>query len=588
MFQDSETTSVDFLSAKAKSFEKVDNHSQTPAVPSCSSATQCSAGETSTAQTQVVETSFIPEDASVEVEEQKLKDFLFRVLGLVLPALTRNLKSTAFSDYFVNRKENIELTVQGVVPRMDFSGFLKQILISANQEVFEEELRETHRSLRTCSALNMNASLVAISYGHHDHVGWCTHPGAVAVYSLSKIFSSSVLLAQPHSQAQPSTQAAKKGLAEPLIVLHTPTCATFVSFHPSLPGILAVGTFTGDIMIWDILRRVTAALPLMSTRSGDVTHKEAVVAMRWVNFDAARSSAYRLVVLSRDGRLAVWALGNKLSAPVSVGQCVEAVPLRRKDRPGATQKVTVGGVVFGHDGLDRMAGVVGGENGHIFKVSLHPPKEKTSTVYNAVLLKYAGHSAALSAIEFNPFVPGVFLTCGFDGFVHIYNVLRREPVLTLSLPSSPDSSAVLQIPTACCWSRLRPLVIAVLTSEGHLHLFDLLLNTNPPIVPVLSLNVCQDLRHLLSDGSLSSSQKALTHPTGTKIVDPALVTSLRGHLATPAGVMLDRQGSLVVSFVSGHCVGYSVSSGLCLSPAHEEDRLRALVSLTQQLQDDDD
>jgi len=56
-------------------------------------------------------------------------------------------------------------------------------------------------------------------------------------------------------------------------------CVTSLAFHPSKPSILAGGTFSGEIFLWDIFK----GDPLLcSSRIDEYYHREAVTEMQWV------------------------------------------------------------------------------------------------------------------------------------------------------------------------------------------------------------------------------------------------------------------------------------------------------------------
>lgn len=180
----------------------------------------------------------------------------------------------------------------------------------------------TTKSLQLpCCAISWNesGSLIAGAFGYADHDGWCRHKGGVAVWRAFGLGKQSL--------ASHAASASGTPTWAPEVLLEVSSCVTSVSFNPHTPGLLAAGTASGEIMVWDVSvggggdgrePPVVASHPM-----DDFIHRDSVVGLQWVATDSASSatrSQQMLMSLSSEGRMHVWSLSNGLKYPVSSGQ----------------------------------------------------------------------------------------------------------------------------------------------------------------------------------------------------------------------------------------------------------------------------
>jgi len=177
-----------------------------------------------------------------------------------------------------------------------------------------------------------NGSVVACSYGHANHVGWCTHS------------SSSLAFWNVHRR--------QLSLDIPDTSLELDCCCLSLAYHPQQPTILAGGMFNGEIRIWDVAKieesttsggmgddehnaeeetsmqgaaagthtsdsHYSSGSPLlMRSNIDDAFHREPVVSVAWFRDPSTRS--WMLASISGDGRVLIWPMEdplNKLQYP---------------------------------------------------------------------------------------------------------------------------------------------------------------------------------------------------------------------------------------------------------------------------------
>lgn len=95
-------------------------------------------------------------------------------------------------------------------------------------------------------------------------------------------------------------------------------------------------------------------------------------------------------------------------------------------------------------------------------------------------VRYEPHAGAAHGIDCSPFQRQLFLTCGADGSVRLYHMLKQQPLLIV-MPCSAHLYAVQ-------WSPSRPLVFAAAAADGRVYFYDLLRSRGDLVLPVLSLD----------------------------------------------------------------------------------------------------
>ena len=261
-------------------------------------------------------------------------------------------------------------------------------------------------------------------------------------------------------------------------------------FHPQHPALVAGGTYSGEVYVWDLSREGDAQR--FKSIVTDLSHREPVVRVSWhySTAEAARRAkveeAYQLLSLGADGKLLVWHwAGSGPGVPVFGYELV---------RPQAEthQLVRHGGscLAFQNQGLGKqsMSFLVGTDTGGVFRglldhneasieeFSSAAAKGQRPRLRSPVQAEYEAHDGPVHAIQWSPFQRNLFLTAGSDSCIKIFNTLQPQPLALLE----PTHGSLL----SAQWSPSRPLVVAATESEGRFFLYDLSSDSLHPSVTV--------------------------------------------------------------------------------------------------------
>jgi WD repeat-containing protein 34 len=169
-----------------------------------------------------------------------------------------------------------------------------------------------------CAAVSWSCtgSMLAAGYGCTDHVGWCKHRAGVCIYNFygggPKRPESGVEQTITSEAQQTVAAVGSYGGVAPAVVFETSCCVCSVAFHPEKPGVLAAGTFNGEVLVWDLNREDEQLL--YRSKSDDYMHREPVCSVAWV-WDAA-TRVHLLVTASSEGKVLMWSLEQGLTYPV--------------------------------------------------------------------------------------------------------------------------------------------------------------------------------------------------------------------------------------------------------------------------------
>jgi WD40 repeat protein len=168
---------------------------------------------------------------------ETLRTFLGHAEPLMSKTLMSNLQSTAFDGYSASIEDQVhEISL-------------------ANK--FKLKRREID-SVCTQVAWNKSGSSIAVAYGRFDHESWCTHKGNLAIFNISR--------------NSPDT---------PTFSTEVSSCLMCIAFHPDLPSVIAGGTFSGQVMVWQTNDSLDNSI-LASSRTYEMSHEEPVSSVSWV------------------------------------------------------------------------------------------------------------------------------------------------------------------------------------------------------------------------------------------------------------------------------------------------------------------
>ncbi|OQS07316.1 hypothetical protein THRCLA_00691 [Thraustotheca clavata] len=486
-FNDAHGGSCSFRSKAIVKKNGVNASTETPPVEFTSADTQTAIAADSWCQTEPIQIAIAKEPA----DENAVKEFLKSAGRLMLDEMKASMKSLAFDDFIVedHQVEDNEATKLFTLAFDYFAHFKSPV----------EGKRDAQETLKLqCTGVSWNAtgSVIAVSYGRFDHTGWCNYRSALCLWNIF------------HHDFNPS---------KPNLVLETSSGLMCVAHHPTMPAVVAAGTFNGEVIVWNTSLEENL---VASSGIGDYFHREPISKLSWV-YDAT-SRDYNIASVSGDGKVLIWQLKDKLGFPV------EGYLLCTKAKTKTKGSLLLGGIALAFRPNDRTnkSFIVGTEAGAITRcfankaakistkgeikwsnnaqriLSMSPQpmdvrrhvetyaKEKklrdvrVSAVFDskpdmhalypsALDFGFESHGGPIYDLVFSPFHGSLFLSCSSDGCIHLYHYLQKNPLITIQVGSN--------YLYALAWSKTRPLVFAAASEDGKMYIFDLNVNRLSPV-----------------------------------------------------------------------------------------------------------
>lgn len=401
----------------------------------------------------------------VKCDEEALAAFMETAKEEVLSVLYHGARNTAFDNYEpVWSKGTSDLTAAYTL---------------SSPHAVEGELHALDVSW------NSTGMMLAVAYGRLDTSGWCYNNGYVCVWNLLRpdVDSNS-----PHHTIQLDAYV------------------TSVAFHPTSPLTLAIGTYSGEVIV---VPNVAADIPQQySSSQSSLSHREPVSQLQWVQNLMEPRDDYRYILCSasQDGTVAYWTPTNKLARPVEVHRVqnkshlpvgVEALSYVRSMAEKGLSVPSVDGALL-----------LGLENGDVGRgrtrfMDAEAPK-KDDVVAPLSIDWLDGHRGPVQSLSTSPYFRHLFLTCSSDGSARLYNQMERFPVLSLE-PSSETKHFLYDAQ----FSPFRPSVIALVSRSAFLHIYDLQKTSSKPSysveagvdgAPVVSVSFNDAASDLLATG----------------------------------------------------------------------------------------
>lgn len=275
------------------------------------------------------------------------------------------------------------------------------------------------------------ADLFAVGFGSYDFMRQGT--GVICCYSL-------------------------KNTRYPEYVFNTDAGVCCLDWHPLHPGLLCVGLYDGQVLVYDV--RTKNKKPIYASTVRTNKHTDPVWEVRW-NTDES-SGVLNFFSISSDGRVSTWFLmKNKLESEELMELKLVSGTASNSEDDEASLTGLAGGLCFDFHKQSEHLFLVGTEEGRIHKCS--------KAFSGQYLETYEGHSMAVYTVRWNPYHPKIFVSASADWTVKMWDHTNRTPVMSFDLAQAIGDVA---------WAPYSSTVLAAVTSDGTVHVYDLDVNRN--------------------------------------------------------------------------------------------------------------
>lgn len=327
------------------------------------------------------------------------------------------------------------------------------------QRVFWDERLCKGRSVTDIDWSTKFPELVVVSYSRSDATATDESDGLVLVWSL-------------HLADRPE------------FVFRAQTDVLTVCFSQFHPNLVIGGTYSGQIIIWDLRAK---SLPILKTPLSAAGHTHPIYSLQMVG----TQNAHNLITASTDGMICSWML-DMLARPQ------ETLELLNTAHP-KTDEVSV--TVIGFPDQETTHFWVGTEEGHIYQAARYDRAGQKAGLN--LIEVYRGHAAPITGLHFHPLhgpvdFSDLFLSSSMDWTSRLWRLksghastsasgvgirasgTRRgeliEPILTLE----EANDYVYDV----AWHTIHPALFAQVDGSGRFDLFNLNVDVERPIVSV--------------------------------------------------------------------------------------------------------
>lgn len=220
-------------------------------------------------------------------------------------------------------------------------------------------------------------------------------------------------------------------LERPEFVLHSQSDVLSVTFSPFHSNLVFGGTYSGQILLWDMRSK---HLPVLKTPLSAAGHTHPVYAMKMVG----TQNAHNLITSSTDGLVCSW-LVDMLAQPQESLELIHA-------GHNKTGEVAITTLDFPNN--ETTTFMVGTEEGNVYQAHRYDRAGAKAGLNQYDV--YKGHTGPVMGLHFHPLVGPVdfsdlFLTCSVDWTVKLW---RAKSLTNASGPPPPSLSTNLSSSTS--------------------------------------------------------------------------------------------------------------------------------------------
>ncbi|XP_031620811.1 dynein intermediate chain 2, ciliary [Contarinia nasturtii] len=250
-----------------------------------------------------------------------------------------------------------------------------------------------------------------------------------------------------------------KNPSYPEYIITTESGVMCCDIHQKFPYLLVIGMFDGNVAVYNLQSNPSQAMYM--SRGTDGKHSNIVWEVKWgIDMQDGELNFYSI---SNDGIIYNWVLmqsqlSSTIIATLFMDQEISAAP------DGHSVKLKAAGTCMTfHPKLSNIF-LAGSEEGDIFKCST-----EFSSRY---LMCYNAHYLPVYNIDYNKFNSNIFVSCAADWRVKIWEDMRSEPLFIFDLGASVGDVK---------WAPYSSTVLAALTTDGKVFVFDINVNKYKPI-----------------------------------------------------------------------------------------------------------
>lgn len=255
-----------------------------------------------------------------------------------------------------------------------------------------------------------------------------------------------------------------------------PCPVTALAFSKDSPQLLAIGLYNGTVEIIDVSRDESnqASITMFTSQRKSSPAIESVCQLKWLRVGEEE----KLLAVSQDGFVTLYVLtntpyiiGSQLMQLERVEGALEGLPVEpnKYTKLQANRHAQIPTLQL--DPLHSQLYYIGTDEGCIRKCSIFYPNQHQQLLQ--------AHQYAVTSMEFSPWSPRIFLTCGTDWHIRIWIENILEPIIELSSGLEPVQCAR--------WCPDHSTIIAA-TKHSELEIWDITTNI---LLPASSTEICE-------------------------------------------------------------------------------------------------